>query len=217
MYTSNAPSYSDPLKLISDEIKGFLLKTFSFCELHGYQAPCSQGSCLRRRVGSYGFQSGWVCVPPGLLELRNQWLCCVSGRWGWSQSVRAASPTGACVFSVPGLSLEMCSAVVTELKDSGTLSGAPVISKNGSRWSRKISFANYLNGWADKTLHSPMRAKGSWISGHFWPTWPSAMGPGPAVPRLLPSTLRLLQMGPCIFYFRTCSGWEELLQLLWSQ
>lgn len=48
---------------------------------------------------------------------------------------------------VPGLSPEMRSVGVAELKDSGTLFSVPIISKNASRWSRDIiALANYLNG-----------------------------------------------------------------------
>lgn len=64
----------------------------------------------------------------------------------------------------------------SELKDSGALFSVPIISKNASRWSREIiSFANYPNGWADRTLHSPTRPKGSWIPGQFWPSWLAAI------------------------------------------
>lgn len=66
-----------------------------------------------------------------------------------------------------------------ELKDSGTLFSVPIISKNASRWSREIIyFANYPNEWADRTLHSPTRAKGSGVPSQFWPSWPAAMEHG---------------------------------------
>lgn len=75
---------------------------------------------------------------------------------------------------VLGLLPEMSSTVMTdsEQKDPGTLVSVPIIRKNANRWSREIiSSANYPNGWAQRTLHSPKRAKGSHISGQCWPNW----------------------------------------------
>ena len=149
-------------------------------------SSCSLRTAVTRQLSalkdvSCGFPSGVVSATLTTVNSMNQgalthlWMMTDSGFHGRPSHRRRAS-----AFPVPGLSLEMF--VFTggdrELKDLGTLFSVPIISKKASRWSREIiSLANYPNGWADRTLHSPMRAEGSWSPCQLWPNWLAATEP----------------------------------------